>query len=192
MMQRQELKAFSARITAEMLEVATRAKIELQPGDVAIAVHGDFVIANALVAQPRDDPFQEGEKLFLLYLSFPADHKMARKIPTGFYVAERMERQTSPRARLVSLEGRTVAEMPLNIIKTELPPEHAEPYPEPSHQHGAPSGGSAEEPVTTALAKIEQQRESLYRIRVFEGHGTWCFPSAGVWYWTWIVIVVIG
>lgn len=177
-MKKQELKTFGNEFIASMKEAAKRADIQLAPVDIAVSVQGDYVIATALIAPPRNVPFEQRDKLFFLYLSFPEGHKMAKQFPYGYYVVERLENQTSPLAKIVDLHGKTVMELPLNIIKSDFPPEEY--------------GEKAKEPVTVAQAYIEQSRETLYRIRVFGAHGVICYPTSGVWYWTWVVIVVLG
>jgi hypothetical protein len=179
-MQTLDLDAFRDELTSLMQEAAKQARVELLPGDIAFSVRGDCVIANALIAPPENVPMEEADKIFLLYLSLPPDNDLSTKIPTGCYVVERVPDQKSPRARVVNLEGAPVLEVPLNVIKTELPPEY-----------GWGTGTPTRVPVTHSQAIIEQSRETLYRVTVLQGHGTICYPDDGVWYWTWIVIVVI-
>jgi hypothetical protein len=174
-------------ITSSMTQAAKRAKVELLPGDIALSVRGDYVIANAFIAPPKGVAIEQANKLFLVYLSFPKNHSYAKKVPSGFYIIERVEHQNIPRAKVVSLEGHTVLELPLNIIKTEMPPE--------KYSGSAPYSGERQaalpgEPVTVAQAIIEQSQVNLYRNIVLQGHGVICYPRDGVWYWTWIVIVI--
>jgi hypothetical protein len=168
-------------ITALMKDAARQAKVELLPEDIAFSVRGDIVVANALIAPPENVRIEEADKIFLLYLSLPVDSDLAKQVPTGFYIVERETYGKNPRAKLVNLEGKSVLEVPLNIIRTELPPERGWAPPLP-----------AKEPVTTAKAVIEQSQVTLYRDVVIEGHGTICYPRDGVWYWIWITIIIFG
>lgn len=180
-MQRLHLNTFRDEVTAMMREAAERAKVDLLPVDIAFSVRGDFVVANALIAPPENVPVEEADKIFLVYLSFPADHDLSKKIPSGCYTVERVPDQKNPRARVVNLEGEPVLQLPLNVIKTELPPGYG----------WEQSSASAAEPITNAQAIIEQQQASLYRNLVIQAHGIICYPGAGVWYWTWVIIVVV-
>lgn len=176
-MQRGELESFQGDFDASMKEAAKRAKVELVPVDIAVSVQGGYVIATALIAPPKGVPIEQRDKLFFLYLSFPDGHEMAKKVPSGYYVIEKLENKTSPLAKMVDLHGKTVMELPLNIIKSEFPPEEYD--------------AGSKEPITVAQSFIEQLRETLYRIKGVQGHGVICYPRAGVWYWTWVVIVVL-
>lgn len=170
---------FRTQISSLMTDAAHEAKVELLPNDVAFSIRGDYVIANALIAPPENVPIEEADKLFLLYLSFPRDHEISKTIPTGFYVVERMPDQKNPRARIVNVEGKAVLEVPLNVIRSEYP----------AGQGWEGSYTLTKEPVTHNQAILEQSQAMLYRDIVLQGHGTICYPRAGVWYWIWIVIV---
>ena len=180
-MQSLNLDAFRTQLNSLMTNAARQVQVQLHPTDIAFSVRGGCVVAAALIAPPNDVPIEESEKVFLLYLSLPEGHAMATKIPSGCYTVERIPEQKNPRARLVNLEGKAVMELPLNIVKTELPPTYG----------WEPTDIPAKEPVTHVQATIEQSQASLYRDIVIEGHGTICYPRAGVWYWTWVVIVIV-
>lgn len=180
-MQQLDLDTFRDELTTLMGEAARQAQIELLPNDIAFSVRGDCVVANALIAPPENVPIEQADKMFLVYLSFPADHDLAKKVPSGCYTVERVPDQKSPRARLVNLEGKPVLELPLNIIKTELPPQYG------WEQSSTPT----KEPITIAQAIIEQSQESLYRDTAIVVHGVICYPNDGVWYWTWIRIILL-
>ena len=161
-----------------MPNVAREAKVDLLPVDIALAVRGEYVIVNALIAPPDGTRPEYAQKMFLVYLSLPEKHEMAKKIPKGCYIIERIPDSPTPRARVVNLKGESVHEVPLNIIRTELPPESYE-------------GGGGDEPILHSQAIIEQYHPTLYRDIVLQGYGIICYPTAGVWYWTWVVIVIV-
>lgn len=46
------------------------------------------------------------------------------------------------------------------------------------------------QPFTKSQALIEQSQYTLYRRTILTGHGIICYPRAGVWCWTWMVIVI--
>jgi hypothetical protein len=166
------VEAFRTNFAASMEGAAKRAKVKLLTGDVSVAVRGDYVIANALIAPPQDVLFEEADRMFLVYLSFPANHPYARKVPSGFYTIERLAGQKNPRAKVVDLEGKTVLELPLNIRKIELsPPEYGTP---------------PREDTSVAQATIEQAQETLYQLTRIQAHGVRCHWSIGVWYWIWV------
>jgi len=121
--------------------------------------------AHALIAPPENVPIEQADKLFLVYLSFPADQDLAKKVPSGFYTIERMPDQPILRARVVNLEGKPVLELPLNIIKTEYSPEYASEY------GWGKSNIPRKEPITSAQALIEQSQIPLYRDIVIQAHG---------------------
>ena len=110
--------------------------------------------------------------MFFVYLSFPANHAYAKKVPSGFYTIERLAEQKNPRAKVVNLEGKTVLELPLNIRKIEMSPPKW--------------GGPPKEDVSVAQATIEQSQETLYQDTRVQAHGVRCHWSIGVWYWTWV------
>ncbi len=171
-------------IASSMEEAAKSAGVELLPRDIAHSVRGDIAISTALVAPEAGIPIEHSDKIFFLYLSFPQSYEIAKKIPSGYYIAERIAGAKDPRARLVDMTGKTVLELPLHIIRTEIPPER---YTPPS---GTYESTSAEEPVILeSQALIEQSRETLYSITIATAHGIICYP--GVWYWTWVVIIVL-
>jgi len=165
------IEAFRDNLATSLKEAATQSNVELLTGDVAIAVRGDYVINNALIAPPKDVPIEEADRIFFVYLSLPANHVHAEKIPSGFYTIERVPEQKNPRAKVVNLEGTTVLELPLNIRKLELSP---------------PYGTPPEEDVIVAQATIEQAHETLYQKTRVQAHGIRCHWSIGVWYWTWV------
>jgi hypothetical protein len=144
----------------------------LLTGDVAFSVRGDYVIATALIAPPRDVALEEADQLFFVYLSFAPGHHYAEKVPTGYYTIERMAGQKNPRAKVVNLKGKTVLELPLNIRKIEMPPP----------KWGTPP----KEQVTVAQATIEQSQATLYQELRIQAHRVLCYPRDGVWYWTWV------
>jgi hypothetical protein len=167
---------FRNSLADSMKEAAKRSKVVLHTDEIAISVRGDYVVANSLIAPPKGVPIEEADQMFFVFLSFPANHPFAKKIPTGFYTIERIPKQTIPRAKVINLEGKTVMEVPLNIRKIEMsPPKYATP---------------PKEKVTAAQATIEQSAATLYQDIVIHAHGTICYPRDGVWYWIWIVIVV--
>jgi hypothetical protein len=170
------LDSFRREIIGEMRTAAREAKVELLPVDIAVSVRGEYVIANALIAPPDGTPPEYADKMFLMYLSFPEKDAMARKIPSGCYVVERIPNSPTPQAKLVNLRGETVLEMPLNRVRTELPPK-------------AYQWVSGEPPIIHSQAHIEQAYATLYRDIIIEGHGIICYP--GVWYWTWVIIVIV-
>jgi hypothetical protein len=171
------LDSFRREIVGQLHEAARAARVELLPIDVAVSVRGDLVVANALIAPPPGTPPEHAEKMFLVYLSLPEGHEMARTIPSGCYIVERIPNAPSPQAKLVNLEGRAVLELPLNRVRTELPP-------------GAYQWTSGEPPIIHSQAHIEQLYATLYRDVIIEAHGIICYPS--VWYWTWVIIVIVA
>lgn len=166
------IEAFRDNFATSMQEAARRAHVKLLTGDVAVAVRGDYVIANAFMAPPKDVPIEEADRMFFVYLSFPAHHAYAKKVPSGFYTIERVPKQKNPRAKVVNLEGKTVLELPLNIRKIELSPP----------TYGTPP----KEDITVAQATIEQSQETLYQDTRVQAHGVRCHWSIGVWYWIWV------
>lgn len=166
------IEAFRDNFATSMKETAKRAKVKLLTGDVAVAVRGDYVIANALIAPPKDVLIEEADRMFFVYLSFPANHVYARQVPSGFYTIERLVEQKNPRAKVVNLNGKTVLELPLNIRKIELSPP--------------PYGTPPQEDVSVAQATVEQAQETLYQLTRIQAHGIRCHWSAGIWYWTWV------
>ena len=88
------------------------------------------------------------------------------------------------------MRGEAVYELPLRIIKTELPPDqYRAQYRDygTGDDYGSDGGG---EPFTKCQAMIEQSQYSLYRITILTAHGIICHPSIFTWYWTWVVIVI--
>jgi hypothetical protein len=168
---RRAVTSFRDDFTTLMLKAAKQAKLKLLTGEVSTAVRGDYAIANALIAPPKDVPIEEADRMFFVYLSFPATHNFAKDVPSGFYTIERMAKQKNPRAKVVNQEGKTVLELPLNIRKIELAP----------HDYGS----RPLEQLKMAQATIEQSQETLYQSTRMQAHGIYCFPAAGVWYWTW-------
>jgi hypothetical protein len=164
--------AFRDEFATSIKEAAKRANVQLLDGDVAVSVRGDYVIANALIAPPKDVPIEEADRMFFVYLSLPANHPHAKKIPSGFYTIERMPEQKIPRAKVVNLEGKTVLELPLNIRKIEMPPP----------KWSAPP----KDDVSVAQATIEQSQATLYQDTLIQAHRVRCHWSIGVWYWTWV------
>jgi len=151
---------------------AKRAKVKLLAGDVSVAVRGDYVIANALIAPPPGVLLEEAVKMFLVYVSFPANHPYAKKVPSGYYTIERLAEQKNPRAKVVNLEGKTVLELPLNIRKIELtPPEY---------------DATVQEDISFGQATIEQAPETLYRLTRMQAHEVRCHWKIATWYWTWV------
>jgi hypothetical protein len=171
-----QLDSFRREVINQMQEAAREAKVELLPIDIAVSVRGELVVANAVIAPPYGTRIEYADKLFLLYVSLPEEHEMAKKLPKGCYVVERVRHSPPSRARLVNLKGEVVLEVPLNQVRTELPPE-------------AYQWTSGEPPVVHSQAHIEQAYATLYRDVIIEGHGVICYP--GVWYWTWIIIVIV-
>lgn len=163
------VEAFRDNFSASMKEAAKQAKVKLLNDEVSVAVRGDFVIANALIAPPKNVPIEEADRLFFVYLSFPAKHVFAKKIPSGFYAIERMAKQKNPRAKVVNLEGKTVLELPLNVRKIETTAEEWD----------------TQEKLAVAQATIEQAHETLYQSTRIQAHGVLCYPRDGVWYWIW-------
>lgn len=163
--------SFRDDFTTSMLKAAKQAKLKLLAGEVSMAVRGDYAIANALIAPPKGVPIEEADRMFFVYLSFPATHNFAKDVPSGFYTIERMPKQKNPLAKVVNLEGKTVLELPLNIRKLELPSDDW--------------GSRPREQLKMAQATIEQSQETLYQSTRMQAHGIYCFPAAGVWYWTW-------
>lgn len=168
----QTIEAFRDNFATSMHEAAKRAKVKLLTGDVAVAVRGDYVIANAFMEPPKGIPIEEADRMFFVYVSFPADHRYAKKVPSGFYTIERLPKQKNPRVKVVSLQGRTVLELPLNIRKIELSPP----------TYGTPP----KEDITVAQATVEQSHETLYQDTRIQAHGIRCHWSIGVWYWIWV------
>ena len=166
------VKTFRTDFSTSMKGAAKRAKVKLLPGDVAVAVRGDYVIANALIAPPKGVPIEDADRMFLVYLSFPANHPYARKVPSGFYTIERMPGQDEPRAKVVSLDGKAVLELPLNIRKLELAPSE---YITPR-----------QEETIAAQATIEQAQETLYQVTRVQAHKVICHWNILTWYWMWV------
>ena len=158
-------------IVGRLEEAAREAEVELFPEDIAVSVRGEYVVANALIAPPNGTRPEYAQKMFLVYLSLPEEHELARKIPSGCYLIERMPGSPSPRAKVVNLRGQTVLELPLNIIRTELPPEAY-------HRDGG------EEPFVRSQAIIEQSHATLYRDVAIQAHGIICYPRASISYST--------
>jgi hypothetical protein len=181
-----ELTKYRDTLTRSMEEAAKGAGVRLLPGDIAHSIRGDLAISTAFVAPKHNIPLERSEKLFFLYVSIPERYQIAKKIPAGYYIAERIAGADDPRVKLVNMKGEAVYELPLRIIKTELPPGSVQIQ---DGDYDTSSGGSGE-PFTKSQAMIEQSQYSLYRITILTGHGTICYPTAGVWYWTWVVIVV--
>lgn len=171
-----QLDSFRSEVVAQLQEAAREAKVELLPVDIAVSVRGEYVVANALIAPPAGTAPEHAEKMFLMYLSLPENHEMAKKIPKGCYIIQRIPNSPTPQAILVNLKGEAVLLLPLNRVRTELPP-------------GAYQWESAKSPVIHSQAHIEQAYATLYRDIIIEGHGIICYP--GVWYWTWVVIVIV-
>jgi hypothetical protein len=169
-----------------MERAAKGAGVRLLPGDIAHSIRGDLAISTAFIAPEHGIPLERSEKLFFLYVSIPKRYQIAKKIPTGYYIAERIAGTDDPRVALVNMKGKAVYELPLQIIKTVLPPDQHGDYETGSNS----SSGRGAEPFTRSQAMIEQSQYTLYRITVLTGHGTICYPAAGVWYWTWVVIVI--
>lgn len=163
-------------IAGRLQEAAREAGVELLPTDIAVSVRGEYVVANAIIAPPSGTRPEYAQKMFLVYLSLPEKHEMAKKVPRGCYLIERMPSSSSPRAKVVNLRGEPVLELPLNIVRTELPPQ-------------AYQWTSGEPPVVHSQAIIEQSHATLYRDVVIQAHGIICYP--GVWYWTWVIIVIV-
>lgn len=186
-----ELTKYRDTLTRSMEKAAKDAGVRLLPGDIAHSIRGDLAISNAFVAPEHGIPLERSEKLFFLYVSIPERYQIAKKIPAGYYIAERITGADDPRVKLVNMKGEAVYELPLRIIKTELPPDQYraqyEDY-DTGDDYGSGGGG---EPFTKSQAMIEQSQYSLYRGTILTGHGTICYPKDGVWYWTWIVIVII-
>jgi hypothetical protein len=176
MMNFAKLDSFRSEVSDRLKEAACEAKVDLLPVDVALSIRDEYVIANALIAPPNGTRPEYAQKMFLVYLSLPEKHEMAKKIPKGCYIIERIPDAPNPRARVVNLKGETVHELPLNIIRTELPPD--------SYQWVGGDG-----PVQYSQAIIEQSHATLYRDVAIQAHGIICYP--GVWYWTWVVIVIV-
>jgi hypothetical protein len=164
------IEALRDNLDTSLKEAAKQANVELLPGDVAIAVRGDYVVANALIAPPTDVPMEEADRMFFVYLSLPANHVHAEKLPSGFYTIERMAEQKEPRVKVVNLEGKTGLELPLNFRKIEMRPNW---------------GPQPEESLAVAQATIEQSLETLYQVTRIQFHRVRCFPGDGVWYWLW-------
>ena len=172
-----------------MEEAAKGVGLKLLKGDIAHSIRGDLAISTAFIAPKHNVPLEQSEKLFFLYVSIPMNYQIAKKIPTGYYIAERIAGASDPRVRLVNMKGEAVYELPLHIIKTELPPDLYNAQKEDYYVgDDYPSGGK--EQFTKSQAMIEQSQYSLYRITILTGHGTICYPRDGVWYWTWVVIVI--
>lgn len=170
-----QLDGFRSEVVDRIHQAAREAKVELLPVDIAVSIRGDCVVANALIAPPPGTAPEHAEKMFLMYLSFPENHEMSKKIPSGCYIVERIHNSPT-QAMLVSLKGDVVKLLPLNRVRTELPP-------------GAYKWESGKPPVIHSQAHIEQAYATLYRDVVIEGHGVICYP--GVWYWTWVIIVIV-
>lgn len=171
------LDSFRSEIVGRLQEAAREAKVELLPVDVAVSVRGEYVVANALIAPRNGWAPEYADKMFLVYLSLPEKHKMAKKIPRGCYVIERIPDSPTPQAKLVNLRGEAVLELPLNRVRTELPQE-------------AYQWVSGDPPIVHSQAHIEQAYATLYRDVIIEAHGIICYP--GVWYWTWVIIVIVA
>ncbi len=186
-----DLKTYRDNLTRSMEEAAKGAGLELLPGEVAHSMRGDLAISTAFVAPKDGVPIENADKLFLLYVSIPERYKIAKEIPEGYYVAERIAGADSPRVKLVNMKGEAVYELPLRVVKTEIPPEAY------TAQFGGYDGydgygdlDGGTEPFTKTQAMIEQSQYSLYRATIFTGHGVICYPTSFTWYWTWIVIVI--
>lgn len=185
-----DLTRYRDELTRSMEEAAKGAGVRLLPGDIAHSIRGDLAISTAFVAPEQGIPLERSEKLFFLYVSIPDRYQIAKKIPSGYYIAERIVGADDPRVKLVNMKGEAVYELPLRIIKTELPPDqYGDQYGDYDTGDDYGSGGG-EEPITKSQAMIEQSQYSLYRITILTGHGTICYPRDGVWYWTWVVIVI--
>jgi len=185
-----ELTKYRNTLTRSMEEAAKGAGVRLLSGDIAHSIRGDLAISTAFVAPEHGIPLERSEKLFFLYVSIPERYQIAKKIPAGYYIAERIAGSDDPRVKLLNMKGEAVYELPLRIIKTELPPDqYGAQYGDydTSDDYGSGGGG---EPFTKSQAMIEQSQYSLYRITILTGHGTICYPTVGVWYWTWVVIVI--
>jgi hypothetical protein len=170
--QLKKVETFRSTFAASMKEAAKQANVKLLTGDVSFAVRDDYVVANALLAPPQGVLFEVADRMFLVYLSFPANHPYAKKVPSGFYTIERMAEQKNPRAKVVDVDGKTVLEVPLNIRKIELsPPKYGTP-PQPD--------------IIMAQATIEQAAETLYQFTRVQAHGVRCHWSIGTWYWIWV------
>lgn len=166
------VKSFRADVAASLKEAAKRANVKLLPGDVAVAVRGDYMIANALIAPPKGVAIEDADRMFLVYLSFPADHPYAKKVPSGFYTIERMPEQGDPRAKVLNLDGKAVLELPLNIRKLVLgPSEYIIPR---------------QEDVVAVQATIEQAQETLYELTRLQAHKVICHWNILTWYWMWV------
>jgi len=167
-----QFKTFRTNFSTSMKEAAKRANVKLFNSEVAVAVRGDYVIANALIAPPKGVPIEDADRMFLVYLSFPASHPFAKKVPSGFYTVERIPEQKDPRAKVVNLEGKAVLELPLNIRKLELGrPKYDAPTPED---------------IIAAQATIEQAQETLYQVTRMQAHKVRCHWSILTWYWIWV------
>lgn len=179
---------YGVELTRSMEEVAKGAGVKLLPGDVAHTVRGDLALSTALIAPEDGVPLERADKLFFLHVSIPERYQIAKQIPEGYYIAERIPGADDPRVKLVNMKGEAVHELPLRVVKTEIPPDVYK------AQYGGQLDGDeyagSGEPVTHSQAIIEQSQYSLYRGAILEGHGIICYPTAGVWYWTWIVIVI--
>jgi hypothetical protein len=185
-----DLKNYRDTLTCSMEEAAKGAGVRLLPGDIAHSIRGDLAISTAFVSPEHGIPLERSEKLFFLYVSIPGRYQIAKKIPAGYYIAERIAGADSPRVKLVNMKGKAVYELPLQIIRTELPPDqYKAQYREYDTGDDYDSGGG-DKPFTKLQAMIEQSQYSLYRITILSGHGTICYPRDGVWYWTWVVIVI--
>jgi hypothetical protein len=183
-----DLKTCRDNLTRSMEEAAKGAGVRLLPGDVAHSMRGDLAISTAFVAPEDGVPLERADKLFFLYVSIPERYQIAKKIPEGYYIAERIAGADDPRVKLVNMKGEAVYELPLHVIKTELPPDQ---YTAQYGGYDADDGyNDGEEPFTKSQAMIEQSQYSLYRITILTGHGIICYPRQGVWYWTWVVIVI--
>jgi hypothetical protein len=176
-MQLSHLDSFRREIVGQLHEAAQEAKVELLPIDVAVSVRGEIVVANAIIAPPPGTPPEYAQKMFLIYLSLPEKHEMAKKIPRGCYIVEQIPNSPTPQAKLVNLKGEAVLYLPLNRVRTELP-------------SGAYHWTSGDPPIVHSQAHIEQAYATLYRDIIIEGHGIICYP--GVWYWTWVIIVIVA
>ena len=131
-MQLQKVENFRDDFVTSMQEAAKRAKLELVTEDIAVSLRGGYVIANALIAPPKDVPIEQADKIFLTYLSFPPNSDFARKIRAGFYTIERVPDQKIHGQRWSTWPARSFWRFHSTSSKRKWPLRHTLPIKENS------------------------------------------------------------